>query len=125
MVNGTWRALLFPPTHRGVERAAGRHPRRDMRSRGRTGGKGPKGIGLDGRSFSLRQEPNRKPPPDRPSPKGRQPSNTAAQRHPFPRDGTACRAEGGARQIPPTPHKANARAKPSQTHGEPKNAQRA
>jgi len=52
-----------------------------------------RGIGLDGRSFSLRQEPNRKPPPDRPSPKGRQPSDTAAQRLPFPRDGTACRAE--------------------------------
>ncbi len=74
------------------------------RRRGRPGGKGPQGIGLDGRSFSLRQEPNRKPPPDRPSPPGRKPSNTAAQRHPSPRAGAACRAEEDARQLSREPH---------------------
>jgi hypothetical protein len=70
-----------------------------MRSRGGAGGKGPKGIGQDGRSFPLSQEGESETPARPSEPEGAQPSNMAAQRLPFPRDGTACRAEGGARQL--------------------------
>jgi len=100
--NGTPHEAGFAlSTHPPQCRESCRAPPSARHEEPRTGGrKRPVGDRPGRRSFSLRQEPNRKPPPDRPSPKGRQPSNTAAQRLPFPMDGTACRAEGGARQLP-------------------------
>jgi hypothetical protein len=79
----------------------------------RTGGRTRPAGDRPGRPIVFAEAGAESKTPARPSePAGAQPSNTAAQRLPFPRDGTACRAEGGARQLPRHAHP-NARAKPS------------
>jgi len=75
-------------------------------------GRGPQGIDLDGRSFSLRHGGRIENPRAKPVRAGAQPSDTAAQRHPFPSDAGARSGEGEGRRLFATAQAA-AMAKPS------------